>query len=117
MSGYGYRHHYDERPFGSQKEPMLETVNSRFGKVIYVGDPVVTFTQAGRSTHVNEGIFKGVMKVETWYRPDPETEYTHQRTQIYYVVERPDGKRTKLHYEQSLCHADVTVKDLIGHNI
>lgn len=116
MSGWG-KHHYDDRPIGSQKEPIEEAVNSRFGKTIQVGDQVVTFAQCGRKTAVGEGIFKGVMRVETWYRPDPETEYVLQRTQKYYIVERPEGKRTKLHYEQSLCHADITVRDLIGHSI
>jgi hypothetical protein len=117
MSRYGYRHHYDERAFGSQKEPLEESVNSRFGKQINVGDPVVTFAQCGRATSVDEGTFKGIMRVETWYRKDPETPYTLQREQTYYIVERLSGKRTKLHYEQSLCHASITVKDLIGHTI
>jgi hypothetical protein len=109
MSRYGYLHHYDERKFGSQKEPLVESVNSRFGKIINVGDPVVTFAQCGRSTSVGEGIFKGVMRVETWYRKDPETPYSLSRESTFYVVERPDGRRTKLHYDTSLCHADVTV--------
>ena len=111
-------HHYDERKFGSQKEPLEESVNSRFGKIINVGDPVVTFAQCGRSTSVGEGIFKGIMRVETWFRRDPKVDQFELRhDQTFYIVERPDGRRTKLHYEQSLCHADITVKELIGHSI
>lgn len=111
------RHSYEERKFGSQRQPLTEAATSRFGKTINVGDPVITFTQSGRATSVDEGVFKGVMKVETWYRPNPETEYKLDRSHTYYIVERPDGSRTKLHYPQSLCHGDVTIRELIGHCI
>lgn len=110
------RQRRDEKD-GSQKEPLQEAVNSRFGKVINVGDRVVTFTQAGRSTHVNEGIFKGVMRVRDFSRADDDHPWHLDREWTYYIVEREDGKRTKLHFESSLCHADITVKDLIGHTI
>lgn len=113
------RSYFEERKFGSQKEPLPESVSSRFGRQINVGDPVVTFTQAGRSTMVGEGTFQGVMRVETWYRSPntPDAEFELRYTQTFYIVSRPDGKRTKLHHESSLCHADITVKYLIGHSI
>ena len=111
------RSRFEERKFGSQKEPLAESVNSRFKKVINVGDPVVTFTQSGRSTAVGEGVFKGVMRVETWHSRDGVLPFELRHKQTFYIVERPDGKRTKLHYDTSLCHADVTVRELIGHNI
>lgn len=117
MSFHSRAHRYEERKFGSQKEPLLESVNSRFGRTINVGDPVVTFTQSGRGKAVGKGIFKGIMRVETWYRPDPDTPYKLSYSNTAYIVEREGGKRTKLHYEQSLCHADITVQDLIGHTI
>ena len=116
MSYWVRRQHREEKQ-GSQKEPLLESVNSRFGKVINVGDPVVTFTQAGRSTHVDEGVFKGVMRTFDYERFGDDEEWKQYRSMTYYIVERPDGKRTKLHYDTSLCHAEVTVKDLIGFNI
>ena len=114
---YWSRRQRKEEQDGSQKEPLAESVKSRFGKVINVGDPVVTFTQSGRSSHVNEGTFKGVMRTRDLSRADDDHPWSVNRSFTYYIVERPDGKRTKLHYEQSLCHADITVRDLIGHNI
>lgn len=102
---------------GSQKEPLAESVNSRFGKVINVGDEVVTFTQAGRSTRVDKGIFKGVMRTRDLSRADDDHPWSVDWSHEYYVVERADGKRTKLHYEHSLCHASITVQDLVGHSI
>lgn len=102
---------------GSQKEPLPEAVNSRFGKVINPGDEVVTFTQSGRSTRVDKGIFKGVMRTRDLHRADDDHEWSLWHSHTYYVVEREDGKRTKLHFEQSLCHASITVQDLVGHSI
>jgi len=114
---YWSRRQTKEEKDGSQKEPLPEQVNSRFGKVINPGDEVVTFTQAGRSTHVDKGVYRGVMRVHNYSRADSDHEWSRDRSWTYYVVERADGKRTKLHYEQSLCHGSVTVQDLVGHNI
>ena len=111
-----HRQFKDEQD-GSQKEPLPEAVNSRFGKVIQPGDEVVTFTQAGRSTRVDKGIFKGVMRTRTLIRDNDGDEWKQNHSWTYYVVERADGKRTKLHYEHSLCHGDITVQDLVGHTI
>ncbi len=112
-----WRHQWKSEQEGSQKEPLAESVKSRFGKVINVGAHVVTFTQSGRATRVNEGTFKGVMRERKFRRDSDDHPWTEVRCYTYYIVERPDGKRTKLHYEQSLCHADISVRDLIGHNI
>jgi len=114
---YGRQYEQRSEQDGSQKEPLAESVSSRFGREINVGDPVVTFTQSGRSTRVGEGIFKGVMRVRDYDRGSESKLWICHHTWTYYIVERADGRRTKLHYESSLCHADITVRDLIGHSV
>ena len=69
---------------GSMKEPLLEAVEGVMGQIISPGDKIVTFTQVyGRGTRIYSGIYRGVIRSQHW---------------IYYVVEREDGKRSKLNY-------------------
>lgn len=105
-----------EEKLGSQKEPIAEAVTSKFGHVINPGDPVVTFAQCGRSTAIGEGIFRGTMNVKTYYQsPGEERRLSYDKT--YYIVERPDGTRTKLHFTSSFCRRDIKLEDLIGHTV
>jgi hypothetical protein len=73
---------------GSMKEPLLEEVEGKLDQIIKPGDQVFTFTQVyGRGTRISSGIYRGIIREE---RRGYHWEH--------YVVERKDGKRTKLHY-------------------
>jgi hypothetical protein len=91
---------------GTQREPLLEDMEGRFGHHIKVGDRVVTFTQACRATRVDDGIYCGVVREKNAYG----TEW------VYYIVERKDGKRSRLSYN-GIVPETITIKDLIGHTI
>lgn len=73
---------------GSMKEPLLEAVEGTLGDTINPGDKIFTFTQVyGRGTRIASGIFRGVMRI-----------VDNRSAWEYYVVERANGKRTKLNY-------------------
>ena len=85
----GYISNQDDLPFGgSMKEPLLEAVEGKLGDAINPGDKVFTFTSTyGGGTRICSGIFRGVIRAES-----------RHNSWEHYVVERADGKRTKLHY-------------------
>lgn len=88
------------------KEPLLESTEGRLGHIISPGDKVFTFTQASRATRVCSGIYRGIIREKTRYGTEWE----------FFVIERPDGKRTKLQYN-GLVLAGTTLEDLDGMNI
>lgn len=88
------------------KEPLLESTEGRLGHTISPGDKVFTFTQAGRSTRVCSGVYRGIIREQTRYGNQWDC----------FVVERADGKRSKLHYN-GLVPAGTTLEDLDGMNI
>ena len=98
----------DLQTYGTMKEPILESVEGRFSDVISPGDRVITFTQRHRATKIDVGIFRGVIK-EMQSMPYP-------RDWTYYVVERSDGRRTKLMYN-GMVLPSTTLENLIGHEI
>jgi hypothetical protein len=116
MSYYSRRQRKQDK-IGSQKAPIEESVESKFGHTINVGDPVVTFTQSGRSTAVGAGVFKGTMTTIDSSRADDDHEWHQDWQKTYYIVERPDCTRTKLHFITSFCHRNIKLEDLIGHSI
>ena len=87
---------------GSMKDPLQEKVEGKLDQIIAPGDKVFTFTQVyGRGTRIASGIFRGIIR-------------TSERGHIwvYYVVERPDGKRSKLNYNgMVLPHTTLTDLD------
>lgn len=70
------------------REPLLESTKGILGHIINPGDRVFTFTQDGRGTKVCSGIYRGIIRAKNRYATLWE----------FYVVERVDGKNTKLHY-------------------
>jgi hypothetical protein len=97
----GYIQGQDELAFGgSMKEPLLEEVEGKLGDMIKPGDKVFTFTSGSSSTRICSGIFRGVIRAG------------HGRNSWeHYVVERADGKRTKLHYA-GMVPAGTTLEQL-----
>lgn len=94
-----------QEPQGSQKAPIAEAMTGRFGHRIEPGDPVITFTQAGRATRVEAGTYLGTMTaVGRW------------NTWTYFIVERQDGKRTKLTYN-GIVPRSISIDELIGSTI
>lgn len=84
------------------KEPLEEPIIGATGTMINPGDRVFTFTQVyGRGTRVWSGVFRGVIRVEQ--RRDDIWEY--------FVVERGDGARSKLHYS-NMVPAGTRLEDL-----
>jgi len=79
------------------------------GQFIKPGDQVVTFTQAGRGTRISRGTFVGPMKVVKPARYPGGTD----REWTYYLVDRADGKRSKLNYNGFVLEG-TTLGDLDG---
>jgi hypothetical protein len=91
---------------GSTTEPLLESVEGKFGHLINPGDPVITFTSTYRkNTLIASGIYRGVIRAQS----------RHYKTERY-VVERPDGKKTLLQYN-GMVPPTVTLQDLDGRTI
>lgn len=92
---------------GSLKEPLLESIEGTLGHTINPGDAVFSFTQVyGRGTRIWSGIYRGFIRTVSggganWEHP---------------VIERPCGKRTKLHYN-GLVPAGTTLSELDDHVI
>jgi hypothetical protein len=100
---------YETRTDGSMKDPLPEVVEGRFGHMIQPGDAVITFTQANRATRIDEGIFRGVINETT-------TTSWGTRKWTYYVVERPDGRRSKLQYN-GMVPRSTKLEELIGERV
>ena len=88
------------------KEPLLEPTEGRLGHTIMPGDKVFTFTQASRATRICSGIYRGIIRDRSPRGVEWE----------YFVVERKDGKRTRLQYN-GLVLAGTTLEDLDDVNI
>lgn len=91
----------------SMHPTSLEPVEGFFrGQFVKPGDQVVTFTQAGRGTRISRGTFVGAMVVTS-------NRYGSERSWTYYLVDRADGKRSKLTYNGFVLDG-TTLGDLDG---
>ena len=83
-----------ESTIGTSKNPIEENCLSQFGGKISVGQEVVYVTLHTKRFYFAKGIYRG--KVKTPYRWAPDGYATT------YVVEREDGRTTRLQYARML---------------